>query len=102
VLFRVRGAEALSFLFPRTPLQGTLVTPYDHPPIFCNSIPSRFALFIACFHGILCEHQTLGCEPIDNTIALEDVAYHFVGVLHLRGFLQLGICLLGALARMAQ
>jgi hypothetical protein len=41
----------------------------------------------------------LGCNPISNTITLEDITYHFIGTGHPRGFLQLGIYLFRVLAR---
>jgi hypothetical protein len=34
-----------------------------------------------------------GCNPISNTIVLEDIIYYFVGTGYPRGFLQLGIYL---------
>jgi hypothetical protein len=43
-----------------------------------------------------------GCNPISNTLALEDIVYYFVGVRYPRGFFQLGICLFRVLARVAQ
>jgi hypothetical protein len=53
--------------------------------VFCTtySVLSRF----------FCEQQTFGCNLIGNTIALEDIAYYFVGTGHPRGLFQLGIYL---------
>jgi hypothetical protein len=102
VLFRGRDTEALFSLFSTTPLQRTLITPHNHSLFICCLVAPCFALLIACLYGFLCEQQTLGCNPINNTITLEDIAYHFVGAGHPRGLFQLGICLFRVLARVAQ
>jgi hypothetical protein len=43
-----------------------------------------------------CKQRTLGCNPISNTIALEDITYYFVGTGYPRGFFQLGMFVSGS------
>jgi hypothetical protein len=43
----------------------------------------------------------LGCNPISNTIALEDIIYYIIGARYPSGFFQPGICLFRVLARVA-
>jgi hypothetical protein len=68
VLFRGRGTEALFFLFFITLFQKILITPHNYSLFIYRLITPCFALLITCFHGFLCEQQTLGCNPISNTI----------------------------------
>jgi hypothetical protein len=102
VLFRGRDTEAPFSLFSTTPLQKTLIIPYNHSLFICYLVAPCFVLLIACLHGFLCEQRTLGCNLISNVITLEDIAYYFMGAGYPRGFFQLGKCLFRVLARVAQ